>query len=146
MNRLINLLKCKFRAMHGFSLVEVLVAVSILSLIGTGLFSALGGASRVLLHADIRESARDLAEAQMEYIQNLEYKTADPSGVLVFYDKVPNLSTNYPGFDVETQASRVDKGSGITDDTGIQEITVVVKKDNSPIFTLKGMKVNRETP
>jgi hypothetical protein len=82
----------------------------------------------------------------MEYIQNLAYKTTDPAGNLVFYDKVPKLAANYPGLDVEILAARVDKGSGIVEDTGLQEITVVVKKEASTAFTLMGMKVNRDTP
>ena len=140
------MLNHKRKNMRGYTLVEVLVAIALLSTIGVGFMAALGTASRVLLKADTRESARDLAQAQMEYIQNLEYKTTDPTGVLVYYDQVPDLSTNYPGFDVEIQAVRIDKGYGTADDTGIQEITVLVKQGTITIFSLKGMKVNRETP
>jgi len=139
-------LKRVFKDRKGFSLIEVLIAIALMATTGLGILAALGSASTVLGKADIRESARDLAEAQMEYIQNLEYKTNDPVGVLVFYDKVPNLSANYPGFDVEVHASRIEKGSGIAEDTGIQEVTVIVKQDTKTIFTLTGMKVNRETP
>jgi prepilin-type N-terminal cleavage/methylation domain-containing protein len=139
-----KILKKKNKSMKGFTLVEVLVAVALLSIIGTGLLGALGSASKVLLKADFRETSRDLAEAQMEYIQNLDYKTADPTGNLVFYDKVPNLATKYPGLDVEILSARIDKGSGITEDTGIQEITVVVKQGVKTVFTLMGMKVNRD--
>jgi prepilin-type N-terminal cleavage/methylation domain-containing protein len=137
---------CKIKSMKGFTLVEVLVAVALLSIIGIGLLAALGSASKVLLKADFRETSRDLAEAQMEYIQNLGYKTTDPTGNLVFYDKVPDLAANYPGLDVEILAARIDKGSGITVDSGIQEITVVVKQGANTVFTLMGMKVNRDTP
>ncbi len=132
------------RPRRAFTLVEVLVAVAILAIVAVGLLAALGGASKVLLKADTRETARDLAEAQMEYVQNLSYKTADPAGVAVFYDKIPDLSTRYPGYDLEIQASRVDKGLGILADTGLQEIAVVVDQGSTQVFTLRGMKVNRE--
>jgi len=132
--------------MKGFTLVEVLVSVALLALIGLGFMTALGGASKVLLKADTRETARDLAEAQMEFVQNLTYNTADPTGNLVFYPKLINLSTAYPGYDVEVRAVRIDKGSGTTGDTGIQEITVLVKQGTNTAFTLMGMKVDRETP
>lgn len=138
------MLKRVFKNMKGYSLVEVLIAIALMATTGLGILTALGSASTVLGKADIRESARNLAQAQMEYVQDLEYKTTDPTDNLVFYDKVSNLSTEYPGFDVEVHASRVDKGSGIADDTGIQEITVQVKQGSKVIFTLVGMKVNRE--
>jgi len=141
-----KILKPNYRDMKGFTLVEVIVAVALLVSIGVAILAALGGSSRVLLKADIRESARDLAQAQMEYVQDLEYKTNNPAGVPVFYDKVPNLAADYPGFDAEIHASRIDKGSGVNEDTGIQEITVAVKQGTATIFTLMGMKVNREMP
>jgi prepilin-type N-terminal cleavage/methylation domain-containing protein len=141
-----KMLKNKNKSMKGFTLVEVLVALALLSIIGTGFLGVLGSASKVLLKSDFRETSRDLAQAQMEYIQNLAYKTTDPDGNLVFYAKVPNLAANYPGLDVEILAARVDKGSGIVEDTGMQKITVVVMRGADTAFTLMGMKVNRDTP
>ena len=140
MKRAIQLFKYRGK---GFTLVEVLVAVALLALVGVAILASLGGASKVLLKTDLRETARNLAEAQMEYIQNAPYKTTDPTGIPVFYDKLPNLSTSYPGYDVEVHAARIDKGSGITNDTGIQEITIVVEHSTNTVFTLVGMKVKR---
>lgn len=57
----------------GFTLVEILVAVALLAIIGTAFLGALTLASRVLLQADTRETARDIAEAQIEYIQNQNF-------------------------------------------------------------------------
>jgi prepilin-type N-terminal cleavage/methylation domain-containing protein len=127
----------------GFTLVEVLVALAILSIIGVGIMVALGGASKTLLKADVRESARDLAQAQMENTQNQPYNPADPTGNLVFYPKLPGLAGGYPGYDVEIHAARVDKGSGTAADTGLQQITVIVKQGPDSVFTLDGMKVVR---
>lgn len=134
----------------GFTLVEVIVGVAILSIVGIGLLSALGGASKVLLKADTRETARDLAQAQIEYVQNQDYKTDDPNGNLVFYNKIPDLGTNpsYSGYDVEIHAERVEveSGYGIADDTGIQKITIIVKKDSIEKFRLEGHKANWHAP
>ena len=134
----------KIRSEKGFTLVEVLVAVALLAIIGIGLLTALGSASKVLLKADTRETARDLAQAQMEYIQNYEYNPDDPIGNDTFYPQIADLSTLYPGFEVKVRAARVDKGAGTSSDTGLQQITIIVSKGTETIFTLEGMKVNRE--
>jgi prepilin-type N-terminal cleavage/methylation domain-containing protein len=134
----------KFRKpARGFTLVEVLVAVALLSIVGVGLLVALSGASKVLLAANIRESARDLAQAQMENIQHQTYNTADPTGDIEFYAKMADLASRYPGYEVQILAERIDKGLGTVVDTGLQKVTVQVLKDAEPdpIFTLDGMKV-----
>lgn len=131
------------KSQKGFTLVEVLVAVALLSIIGVGLVSALGGATKVLLKADTRETARDLAQAQMESVQNQAYDNiTNPSGI---YDIIPNLATLYPGYDVEIHSIRIDKDDppDTSDDDGLQEITIMVNQGTNTIFTLVGMKVNR---
>jgi prepilin-type N-terminal cleavage/methylation domain-containing protein len=138
------MLKNKLRSMPGFTLIEVIVAVALLAVVGIGLLATLGDATKVLSKADVRESARNLAEAQMEYIQNCPYDSSDPVGSVTFYPQMPNLSTDYPGYGIEVHAARVDKGSGIASDTGLQEITLVVNKGTANIFTLLGMKVKRD--
>ncbi len=61
------------RSQKGFTLVEILVALALLAIIGVGLLSALMLASKVLLQADTQETARDIAEAQIEYVQNQDF-------------------------------------------------------------------------
>jgi type II secretory pathway pseudopilin PulG len=142
MKKLINSLR---HSAGGFTLIEVLIAVGLPATIGVGLMIALSGASKVLLAANIRESARDLAQAQMEYIQKQPYDPDDPTGITEFYLELTDLDTRYPGYDVEILAERIDKGSGTSDDTGLQHVTVRVLKDAAPdpVFTLVGMKVER---
>ena len=62
-------------ARKGFSLVEVLVAVAILTFTIVGLFTLLSLSSKSLLNADLRETGKDLATAQMEYIKHLNYQS-----------------------------------------------------------------------
>ena len=61
------------RREHGFTLLEVLLAILILSIISIGLVASLGGASKSLLFTDTRETARNFAQYQMEYIKTLPY-------------------------------------------------------------------------
>ena len=128
------------RSEKGFTLVEVIVAVALLAIIGIGLLSGLTGASTVLLKADTRETARDLAQAQMEYIQSQTYIASSED-----YPTLPDIETKYPGYSVVTDfpmKSSIDEDGNLSDvDTGIQLITISVQKDEQTVFTLYGRKV-----
>jgi prepilin-type N-terminal cleavage/methylation domain-containing protein len=114
----------------GFTLVEVLVAVAILSMLGIGLLGALTGASKTLLKADTRESARDLAQAQMEYVQNLGYDV-NPANYLTSSD----IDDQYPGYTSIIEAPTIVKD-------GLQKVTIVVSQGTEEKFRLEGYKVD----
>lgn len=121
--------------LKGFTLIEVIVAVAILSIIGSGLLGGLILASRTLLSADTRETARDLAQAQMESIQKQEYDTSLPLN----YSQITALPT---GYSVSIMPERIDEdGNPSSDDIGIQKITITVQ-DGTGDFSLEGRKVN----
>jgi len=115
----------KLKSQKGFSLVEVLVAVALIATIGVGIITALGGATRVLLRADTHETARDLAEAQMESIQSQEYEAILPD-----YDEITAPS----GFIINSSVTEIK--------VGLQEINVVVTQGDQIKFTLTGYKVH----
>jgi prepilin-type N-terminal cleavage/methylation domain-containing protein len=70
------------RNQSGFTLVETLVSVALIGVIAAGLFSGLSTSSVVLLNTDVRETSKNLAETQMEYIKGLEYSTVYNPGPL----------------------------------------------------------------
>jgi len=125
------------RSQKGFTLVEVIVGVALMSVVGIGLLTALTGASTVLLKADAQETARDLAQAQMEYMQSTGYrsdcaylpKDTDADGV-------DDIDKEYPGFTSSITAAPV---SGETD---LQEITISVAHGSEEKYVLVGRKVN----
>ena len=129
-------IKINWKSQKGFTLVEILVAVALLSIIGVGLLTALGSASKVLLKADSRETARDLAQAQMEYLQSVPYEEdgsypiKDENG-----DELDDIDAEYPGFFSKITADPV------TEKPGLQKITVVVQGGDGE-FTLEGYKVD----
>ena len=57
----------------GFTLVEALVASLLLVMITGALLTGLGTTNTVLLRTDARETAKNLAETQLEYIKNIDY-------------------------------------------------------------------------
>jgi len=80
---------------RGFTLIEVLIAVALLSIIAVAFLSGLATASKALFIADERATAESLARSQMEYAKNQDYITAadyvpgpPPTGGQVTYDKI----------------------------------------------------------
>ena len=132
----------------GFTFIEVVIGLAIMGVIAVGFIGGLGTAAKGLMIADERETANNLAEAQMENVKNQQYidYSEDPHGVYDTIGTPPNYSvvlTAVP-FDPVTRQPHNDLGGGIFDfDEGIQEITVTVNhQDKLAVITLEDYKVN----
>jgi prepilin-type N-terminal cleavage/methylation domain-containing protein len=141
--RLTKLRRMKIaRNQSGFTLVEAVISIALIGIIAAALFMGLGTASKVLLHTDARETAKNLAETQMEYIKGLPYNPAAttyntsaitlPSG----YTALPNVV--YPGGTTVTV-------NGVTyfnpvRDNNIQLVVVTINGAGIT-YTLEGYKV-----
>ena len=125
------------KSRKGFSLIEVSCAVALIGITFVGIATGLGVASKSLIGMDIQETGKDLAAAQMEYIQSQPYDASHSPPV---YQPLPSLSTRYPGFSVTIDASRIQKDAD-SDDDGIQLITLVVQQGARTAYTLTGEKV-----
>ncbi len=121
------------RTQGGFSLIETIIAIGLLGIVAVALVYALGTGVKVLSMTDVRETARDLAERQMESVQRQPY---DALG------NPPVYQTLTPGdFTIALTPTRLDRGAGTDNDTGIQHLSVSVKKGAKTIFELDGQKV-----
>ncbi len=119
---------------HGYSLIEVLIAIAILGAIAAFFAGALGTSYRATYIADERETARDLAQHQMEYIKNQGYAiTYAPAAI----------PSEYAGYTVTINTSAIPGRDG-----NIQDIKIVVSHQGKPILmsdnaTLEDYKVIR---
>ena len=118
----------------GFSLIETVIAIALLGIIGIAFLSGLVTSSKTLFLTDERETAKNLAESQMEYVKN--------QGYLASYPAAP-ISGEYSGYSVTIYTDNINLRDG-----NIQKIRVVVSHEGSPIImaansTLEGYKVNR---
>ena len=123
-------MKINLKSQKGFSLVEVLVAVAILSLVGVAYMSALSTSSRALLITDEQQTARNIAELQLEEIRSTNYSLAGYAPM--------DISTNYPGYSVEIGAPTLPREP----DTNIQRIELTVFHGDKELYTLVTYKEN----
>jgi prepilin-type N-terminal cleavage/methylation domain-containing protein len=57
----------------GFTLIEVLAAIVIVSILALSIYMAISTSTKVLVLTDKQETAKDLAASDMEYIRSLPY-------------------------------------------------------------------------
>lgn len=109
------------RSEQGFALVEVLVSLALLGIVGVGLLSAMGSASRAVVLNDTRVTAKNLAETQMEYIKGLAYAAS--------YVPAP-IALDYTGYTAGISVVSLQ-------DSSIQKITVTVTRNGSEVTRLE---------
>ena len=134
--------KLKMSSEEGFSLIEVLVATTLLAICAIGLLVVLSHTTTLLLRINLQESARNLATAQLEYIKSQAYDstTADAS---LTYLKNDELDIEYGLNTVVTGVERIHPiGSEQTEDEGVQKITITVLQGSNSLTTLEGYKAD----
>ena len=115
------------KSQKGFSLVEVLISLAILGLMGAAFLGGLATTSQILFTTNDRETAKNLAEFQMEYVKGLGYATTyDPA-------PVPDEYADYTAtVNVESVTSR---------DSRVQKVIVAIQHSGEEVVTLEGYKV-----
>ena len=123
---------------RGFTLLEILVALSIIAATAVTFLVAMTVSSKSVMVSQESVVAESLAKSQMEVIKKWEYdETNDPPD----YDaaKLADIPTTY---DISIAAVRLDpKEDGTGNDDGLQEITVTVTRDGETAFIMIGYKV-----
>jgi prepilin-type N-terminal cleavage/methylation domain-containing protein len=143
----------------GFTLIEVLIALALFSIIAIVFVGGLGTASRAVLIADVRTRAESLARTQMEAVKNPSegYQTA-PDGGVANYTKILDIPEGYTIWSLDRDDDIVNGGSSdpvlgipwdsgnntaVNEDMGLQKITLVIRHDGQHIIALEGYKVER---
>ena len=114
---------------RGFTLIEVLVSVAIIGITSVLFFVGFSTSSKGTFIVDERETAKNLAESQMEYIKNQDYAAS--------YNSSSELTNEYIGYSANISVSSIPSRDG-----NIQKITVIVKHQDKELTRLEGYKVN----
>jgi len=145
---------------RGFTLLEVLIAVALVSIVAVAFLSGLATASKAIFVADELATAESLARSQMEYVKNQPYDPADPyvagpppTGGEVTYDKITGIPDGYTIWSFNHAGVIVTDIIGVPWDTqnnqaeytdaGLQRIMLVVKHHDREAMTLEDYKVDR---
>jgi len=113
------------KAENGFSLIEACLSLALLGIIGVAFLSGLGTVSRLTIIIDERQTAKNLAETQMEYVNGQGYASA------YVPDTIP------PEYGAYSAAVAVEP----MEDSNIQKITVTIWHQSKAVTSLVGYKV-----
>jgi prepilin-type N-terminal cleavage/methylation domain-containing protein len=129
----------------GFTLVEVLITITLLGFIALAFFSFMSAAASSLIHADERTIAESLARSQLEYAKNQGYQDPTSAGEAT-YEKIPSINIP-PGYTIESINRGGEPVEGIvgivwdntndhnrpmvpaTTDTGLQMVSLVIEHE-----------------
>jgi prepilin-type N-terminal cleavage/methylation domain-containing protein len=148
----------------GFTLIEILIAMVILSLVGVVLLLSLQTVTRVRVQVATRTTAEGLATSQMETIKAAVFIKSE-GGIAVYPLGQPEIDAMPSGFRYKTANSdnsvapveniiygipwNITTDNSSVTDTDIQKITVIVESNNEltnpagwkQIYKLIGFKV-----
>ena len=140
----------------GFTLIEVLIALALFTIIAFVFAGGLSTASRAVLTADVRTRAESLARTQMESIKEEDYKSTygkisipgvtDSSGsyLICSCNGTSSVALNCTSTDrIIAVAWDSTTNNFTTSETGLQKITLVIKHDGTEVTRLEGYKVDR---
>jgi type II secretory pathway pseudopilin PulG len=117
----------------GIGLIETLVVLAVLGTVAVVFLTGMMITSRAAFVTDETATAENLAQSQMEWVQNASY-TSNAS-----YSAAPIPG----GKDYADYSANITAQPLHTPDDGIQKITVQVSRSSGEVLTLEAYKVNR---
>jgi prepilin-type N-terminal cleavage/methylation domain-containing protein len=143
----------------GLTLIEVLIALTIFSIIAVAFLSGLATSYHALIIADERTTAESLTRSELEYIKSTPYSNLNltdgfsyqipvPPGPPPPWDPDHNLDSQFANYSVNVTGVPIDPdtheplGPGELDQ-GLQQITVKVSHGAKLVLTTVDYKVKR---
>ena len=113
---------------------EVIIALAILGLVAAAFLNGLSTSLNAVIISDEGSTVLALAQGQMEYVKSQEYDESTDTGHPQY---VENPDITPAGYTVEISASRLDpEGDGFDNDDGLQQITIIIRRQGNEVFTL----------
>jgi prepilin-type N-terminal cleavage/methylation domain-containing protein len=126
----------KGKGERGLTLVEVLLALSILAAVSTTFLASMTTSSRSVFINKEHIFAESIARSQMEYVKRQDYR------VNLQYDKLALTQEEIDaGYDVDILAQYMNpRGDSEHNDDSLQKITITVIHNGATTFTLEDYK------
>jgi prepilin-type N-terminal cleavage/methylation domain-containing protein len=121
--------KIPMKGERAFTLIEVLLSLALLGILAVVFLATFSTGSRVLISTDEQETAKNVAEGQMEYVQQQPYAASYPAAP---------IGTEYPGYSASISTSNITSRDG-----NIQRITVIITHHGEEAMRLEGFKARR---
>jgi prepilin-type N-terminal cleavage/methylation domain-containing protein len=118
--------KNSLKVERGFTLIEILLSLALLGILAIVFLATFSSGSKVLILTDEQETAKNVAESQMEYVQKQPFATD--------YSPVP-VGVDYPGYSANITTANITSRDG-----NIQRITVIILRHGEEITRLDGFK------
>ncbi len=133
------------RDQKGQTLIEVIIAMTVLGMVVSGLLTAMHVTYKTTDDINERTIAESLARDQLEYIKTCPYDNVNNPPEYGLSPDIDLSASPYGGnYEVDIAAVRLDPSqNGTEDDEGIQEVTVTIIAHGETIFTIAEYKVNR---
>ena len=136
---------------RGVTLIEVLIALALFTIIAIVFISGLTVAARSVFIGDQRTTAESLARTQLEFVKSQDYiNYSKPKAERnpIRYQVIAPDPSNY-SIEVEVQPIDADgvpfacEDELCVSDEGLQKITVTVSRDGQRVFALEGYNMDR---
>lgn len=110
----------------GFSLIETVIALALIAILSAGFLTSMSTASKSLIHTDLQETAKNIAESQLETIKKGSFALT--------YNAAP-LAAAYSGYSVSIAVASV-PSAPVT----LQKITITVSYQGQQVTQIEGYK------
>ena len=142
------------RGERGFTFIEVLIAILILSIFVGAFLMGVGTSAKAVMLEDERVTAESLARSQIEYTKQQSYVV--PTNGEAHYVRISNVSTGYTiwsetydgtlveGLDIVAVAWQDGIKAQLSDgDTSLERVKLIIKHGTKVVWTLEDYKVDR---